>query len=142
MAKPLASYNPADVTVSVGGGTITGFADGTFVLVAMDEDAFTKQQGADGEGGRSKSNNYGGSITITLMQTSDGNDILSSLALADRLTSAGLFPIMVKDSNGRSLAVAENAWVRKSADAEYGKELGSREWVIDTDNLQSFVGGI
>ncbi len=58
------------------------------------------------------------------------------------MTDAGLVPVMVKDGNGRTLCAAESAWIVKMTPVEFAKEAGEREWVLETDNILIFVGGI
>lgn len=135
------TYDPSQVSIVIGGHTLSGFADGTFVTVVRDEDSWSLAIGTDGEGARAKSNNKSGTITVTLLQTSDSNRILSDFALADELSNSGVFPLLVKDASGNSLYTAETAWVQKPADSEFAREVGNREWTIRTDNLQVYVGG-
>lgn len=135
------TYSPTQISISVAGTTIRGYADGTFVSIEHEDDAFTKVVGADGEVARTHSANESARITLTLMQTSSSNDVLSALELADRISLKGVFPVMVKDNNGRSLYVANEAWVVKPADAEFGAEMSDREWMIDCAKLVPFTGG-
>lgn len=135
------TYDPTQVSLIVGGFNITGFADGSFVTVARNADAFALHIGTDGEGTRAKSSNKSGRITITLAQSSDSNAVLSAFLAADELSNTGVVPVLVKDSSGTSLFAAETAWIVKAPDAEFGRELGSREWIIETDNLAVFIGG-
>lgn len=137
------NYDPKKVGVIVAGQPVTGFADGTFVKVAMDEDAFSLHIGADGESTRVKNANLAGKFTITLMASSAANDYLSGLATADRVSGTGTFVVLVKDNRGTSLHTAATAWVSKVPEAEYAKDgPGHREWVIQTDELLSYVGGL
>ena len=138
MAK---TYNPKKVAVICGAFQITGFADGTFVNVEMNEDQWSLQMGTDGEGTRSKSNNFSARVTITLMQSSDSNQILQAFWNSDRVSDAGVFPFLLKDNSGRTLHAAEQMWVVKQPASEFGRESGSREWVLETDNLIPFEGG-
>lgn len=135
------TYDPKQVSVIVGGKIMQGFADGTFVMVERDEQAFTKKIGVDGEGTRAKSNNKGGKVTITLMQSSSSNDDLSAIAAADELNNSGVVPILIRDASGRSLYSALTAWVQKQTNGEFAGEVSHREWVIDTDELIMFAGG-
>lgn len=135
------TYDPKATIIIVGGFPISGFADGTFVKVTRSSDAFAKSVGADGDTTRIKSNDLSGEIIITLSQTSQGNDILSALAVRDELTNTGVVPVSVKDLLGTSTFVSASCWVRKQADAENGKEAATREWVLDVADLAVFVGG-
>jgi hypothetical protein len=142
MGKPLATYDPAQVFVTAAGTTLNqGIAKGSFVTVERNSDAFTTYIGSDGEGARSKSNDKSGTIKLKLMHTSDANDILSAFAKADEIANAGSFPMLIKDGTGRTLCMAENAWVKKMPSIEFGNEIGEREWTIESDNINIFVGG-
>lgn len=135
------TYNPADVSVIIAGIPIEGFADGTFITVARNNDSWNMQVGSDGEGVRAKSNDFGGTITLTLMQSSLSNDALSALAVLDETSGGGIGPMLVKDGSGRTICAAETGWIRKPADVEFAREATSREWVIETDILNIFAGG-
>ena len=84
----LRTYDPKQVVISIGGVPISGYADGTFLLIDRDENAFTKVTGADGTSTRVKSNNRAGSMTLTLKQSSPSNDVLSGFATLDELSNA------------------------------------------------------
>ena len=135
------TYDPKQVNILIGGIPISGYADGTFVTVARDEDAFTKVSGADGIVSRAKTNNTMGTMTLTLAQTSPSNDALSAFATIDEISNVGVVPILVKDNSGRSIHFAANAWVKKMPDSGYAKEVGNREWIFDLADYSPFVGG-
>ena len=135
------TYDPSQVVLSVGGATISGFTDSTFITVARDEDAYTKVVGADGQVSRAKNANKSGSVTITLKQSSASNDILSALAAADEAGNAGLVPILIKDILGTTYVSSTAAWIKKLPDMAMAKEVSDREWVLDCDALTIFVGG-
>lgn len=135
------TYDPGQVTVTFAGRTLSGFADGTKVTVEMDEVMWTTQIGVDGEGTRTKSNNRSGTITVNLMQSSDDNKFLYTIAESDRMASEGALPLLVKDGSGDSIHMCETAWIEKIPAAEYGIEAGPREWVFKTDVLVSALGG-
>ncbi|MBE0470598.1 MAG: DUF3277 family protein [Methyloprofundus sp.] len=136
-----ATYDVNQIAVIVGGVPLEGFADGTRVTVEFDEEQFTKVTGSDGLTTRSKSNNYAGSVSITLQQSSRSNDYLAGLWNADRFNNSGVVPILIKDNSGRTLWAAEHAWVQQMPSQEFGKALSDREWVLDTDKLSGIAGG-
>jgi len=137
-------YDASQVAVIFGPvGPISGFADGAFVSVEQNEDSFTLQMGTDGEGTRSKSNNRSGRVTITLMQSSQSNILLSSVHTLDinSPNGDGIGPLLIADRSGSSLYEAEKAWIVKPPAAEFDREATSREWILETDNLVQIHGG-
>ena len=132
------TYDPKKVILLMGGVRLSGFADGTFVEVTRDEDSFTKKVGADGETARARSNNKGGSIKITLLQTSPSNAVLSAYLAADESTNEGVKPVTVKDLSQVNTFFSASGWIKKPADAKYSKEIETREWTIDVANLEMY----
>jgi hypothetical protein len=137
----MVTYDPAQIICSFLGNILIGFADGTFVKAERAEDQFMLKVGAGGESARARNRNRSGTIAFTLLATSPSNDILSAAATADELAGTGVGTVQVKDLNGLSLALAATAWVKKKPSVEFGKEVGTREWVLETNNLDIFVGG-
>lgn len=140
MSSP-ATYDPKAILVVIGGAIIGGFADGTFLTAEYSNDFFTKTTGSDGNTARSKQNDFSGSITLTLMQTSPSNDILTGIYLLDRTANAGIVPIVVKDLLGRTVIGTAYGWIRKPPSVEFSKEVSNREWVFDCAEMEGFVGG-
>ena len=124
------TYDPKNVKIIAGGIPITGYADGSFVVISRNADAFTLYTGADGQSSRSKSNDRSGTITLTLAKTSLSNDFLSAFAEADELTNSGVFPIVVKDLSGTTTAFSDSAFIQKKPDWTGSKEIDESEWVI------------
>ena len=135
------TYDPKQVILTVGGRQITGWADGTFIEVERDADAYELTVGADGDAARSKSNNRAGKITVTLLQTSEGNAVLSGFAAADELSNGGVVAIMARDKSGASFFVADQAWVQKYPKSGYSKNIETREWVLRSDSINIYEGG-
>ena len=127
------TYNPDRVTVIVGGAPMQGFGEDTFVEIAPLADIVTSKAGADGEVARSIGTDRRHTVTITLMQTSPSNDVLSGLAKADQLTCGGAaFPILVQDLCGRTMFMAASAWVSQMPTQTFGREVNERQWQITT----------
>lgn len=135
------TYDPKGISMICGGKILSGFGDGTFIVVERNEQTFNLKVGVDGEGTRAKSNNKSGKITITLMQSSPSNDDLSAFAAADELSNSGVFPCLMKDNNGTTVCAAATAWVQKPANVENAKEVSTRTWVLESDEIDMFVGG-
>jgi hypothetical protein len=134
----LTKYDPALVVVTFA-GIITGYAKGAMIKAGRAEDTWKLVVGADGLPCRVRNRNASGRCTLTLMQTSPSNLILSALATLDEQTGAGVVPFMLKDLGGAELMSAPEAWLTKPADKDYGEDLGTREWVIEFGELLVIV---
>jgi len=141
MADRIDTYDPKDIIITVAGAIITGYAQDTFVQVDRESNQVEDEVGAEGDVARRMTNDKRGSITITLLQTSPANLILSGLARVDQLSGDGIFPVLVKDNRGNDLHVAPNSWIQKMPQTSYRAGIETREWVIRTSNLQMIVGG-
>lgn len=136
-------YDANQVQVSFSGVPCDGFADGDFLTITKEADAFTSVVGSDGNVARSKSNDRRATVEIRLLQTSLTNDLLSAIHKADLEANggAGIGAFLVADLNGTSLYAAGNAWIKRSPDVTYGREAQERVWTLEVDVLQDFTGG-
>lgn len=139
----LKNYDPKQVLITFGAIIIGGFADGVFCKVERTSEAFNTKAGADGEVCRTRTNDNRGKITITLMQSSLSNDLLSAQHSLDKALPLGLGTshLLIKDLSGRTLCEAPQSWIVKEPDQEFGKEAADREWVLEASDLITFVGG-
>lgn len=134
------NYNFKDVSLVIGTRRIKGFAEGSEIKTARDEDSFKKTVGADGEVARSKTNNRSGTIEFELMSTSEDNAYLQNLVNIDENSGQGIVPSKIIDKSGTELEFAAQSWIRKPADRSRGPETGKRTWTIDCASLD-FIGG-
>lgn len=137
----LRTFDPKKVVITFGPTIITDYAEGTFVKIARNGDAFEQQRGADGSVDRINKNALDATVTLTLKQTSPLNAILSGILLADQISNSGVFPLVVKDLGGSSLFTAAQAYIAKDPEAEFGDSLGSREWTFKTGPAANLIGG-
>lgn len=135
------TYDPKMVVLVVKGTPISGYADGTFIRITRNSDTFTKVVGSDGATSRAKSNDFSGTLEITLAQTSPSNLFLQALAVQDELSNTGVVPFQVKDLSGLSEYSSGLAWVRKPADVEFGKDISNRVWTMDCADLRMKTAG-
>jgi len=140
MAK-LKEYNAGEVSVVFGAQALQGFTEGTFINITRLEDSYTMVVGADGEATRSKTNNRSGSIEVTLKQSSESNDYLSQMLIADEAGGVGVLPLTIIDNTGTTIISALESWVKKPSDTGFGRDAEDRVWTIDCADLSMFVGG-
>ena len=136
------TYDPALVNISFSGLPLTGLAPDTFLKVSRSEDGFMPIVGAGGEVARAQSRNHLGEVELTLMATSQANDLLSAIANADELSGLGVGALFIKELNGTTLCMSESAWVKKLPDMERGKEITTVTWVFTCAELKMFIGGL
>lgn len=142
MAQPnFATYNPGEVSLTVGSLIITGYAQDTMITIARKTPTWATTVGSDGFVTRAKSLDKRGEITITLDMSSPSNDDLTALFNADEQTGKGNFPIMMRDGSGTSVASGASAWIVQPATMEFGNGILGRQWTFEVAVLAMNVGG-
>ncbi len=125
------TYDPKDVTVTVDGVLLSGFASDAKVGIEFENDFFTTQVGIDGDDViRSKNNNRTATATITLMQTSTSRDFLVSKLLADEKDNSGTFAVSINAGAAGESYSSEFAFIQKVPSASWEVESGTREFMI------------
>lgn len=135
------SYDPKQVVVTCGPTVLTGYAEGTFIKISRNGNAFEKSRGADGGVDRVNKNALDYTVALTLKQTSPINAILAGLLLADQISNSGTLPLVVKDLGGATLFTAAQAWIAKDPDQEFSDSLTTREWTFETGVAANLIGG-
>lgn len=136
------TYDLKRVTFLVNGVPVTGFQDGDACVVARNADNFTKQVGADGEVCRSSQNDPSGRITLTLMYSSLSNNALGAIAALDQAFGASSVAVAIIDAKSGTQVLAPNAWIVRDPDITFGRDSGTREWILDCARLQTIHSGI
>lgn len=124
---------------------LQGRANGQWLTIVPTREAFSMNVGIDGEGFYIKNADFSATITATLQQSSDSNDILSGFHLADRVTPGGLLlPLVFTDleTKGRTVAMAARARITKQADGTWSDGGETRTWTFITTRLEFQVGGV
>lgn len=134
------TWDPSKVVISIGGAVMSGFSDGTFLEIDRNEPTWNTVVGADGLVTRGKTNNYSGTLTLTLKQSSPSNDVLSAFMAVDEATNSGVFPLLVKDLSGNSIYFSAQAWITQYANSTFDKNITDRQWIITLADADIFVG--
>jgi len=137
----VSTFDPKSLIITIGGAVISGYADGEFLSIIADNQQFTKITGADGFTTRVKSNNYGGTMTLTLSQTSPSNDVLSGFLNLDRISNLGVLPILIKDLSGTTTLFSAQGWIQQFPDVTFSNEISNRAWTLDLVDIDIFIGG-
>ncbi len=134
-------YDPRRVIGSFRGIPFLGVKDGTFIEAERLEEAFAMDVGSVGDVCRVQNLNRTGRVTVTLMQSSPSNDLLSQVAQLDELSQTGFGPILVRDLNGNAVVEAPISWIVKIPKLERADQAMGVQWVFDCHEFVTFIGG-
>jgi len=128
------TYDPKDVQLNFGDDFVSGYADGTFIVIAFaDPERYKSHEGADGEQSRTKNNKRYGTVTFRLKSTSPARVVLDA---AKEL--GAVVPCWVKNnSDQKHLAGGPEAWIANEPEVSYGEEEEMVEYVIGVRQLRS-----
>lgn len=143
----LASYSPEDVNIVISQGNlahvVSGYVDGTFVSISRLVLASEPYTGSDVSNARIVRSNKNSTITLSLHQASESNDILGQLLRNDEQTrdSTNLFSMTIKDNTGRSLYYCRQCYIGNNPDSTFSNAIDSRDWSIHAVKLEQVQGG-
>lgn len=128
---PPKSYRADEVNVTFGGKLISGYGEDEFVAIAMAKPRVEKTVGADGEVAMSINADKSGEATITLMPTSDSNDVFQDLLdRNERGPGIKYYPLIIRDLNGRAKFSAPHATVSEEPAITYKRGVEMRAWKL------------
>lgn len=143
------SYAPKELTMIINhpvlgiNHVLTGFAEDTFISIDRGDPTWAKTRGAKGDIQRTHKAGKDITATISLMQTSATNDILSGIAAYDAtdLRGGGLFTCSIVDGSGRSYLHSHNSWVSIPTNQDYSTTATTRDWIFELPDADQFLGG-
>lgn len=121
-------YNQPDVTVTVNGVRIQGFAEGASVTVRPMGGEVQLTEGLDGPG-INRATRQGGQIVLNLRESSPGNAIMQALRLQQDAAPVGA--IVVVSTGVGAIETLSNALVSLPGDLATGdKKMGARTYTL------------
>lgn len=136
------NYCPESVNCLIGGIIpVEGFVDGTFISVDKDEMPYSSVRMPDGTIARKKNNSQTYTITITLHNGAETNNLLTKMWQLDELTDRGKFPLLIKDQSGSDLLFSTESWIEGIPSMAKSNAIDSRVWVIKSAYAVINIGG-
>lgn len=135
------TVNPKFNDIIIDGNKITGYADGTYLNAVRNSDAFETVSGADGHVARAKTNDSTSDVTITLLQTSRSNAVLSAIAKRDEKDGSGLVEAVIEERNTGNKLDSAFVWVKKKPDIVYSKGIEARAWTLVFADVDDDITG-
>lgn len=133
------TYNPREVLLTFGGYTITGWQS---ITITRSVDAFKPIRGIRGKHTRVRNADTSCTITIPLLQTSMGNDVLSRIHELDIANGTGRITLTLKDIKGTSVFNSTEAYILGYPEVVYSGEFEYRQWRLFCQTTSSYtVGG-
>ena len=134
-------YNADEYLIVIANSRLDGGqADGAFLQHEYDADQIQSVVGSGGEQAISVNESRKVTMTLTLLQTADFNDVLAALFQQQKNKIIGSVPYELRDLNGRTRH-AGRCWIRKPPSEERGRTAGSYAWQLDGDEDETFYGG-
>lgn len=138
----LFNYVPESVQCLIAGFIpIEGFVDGTFISVDKDEMPYSSVRMPDGTVARKYNNSQTYTITITLHNGAETNNLLTKMWQVDEITQRGKFPLLIKDQSGSDLLFSTESWIEGIPSLTKSNAIDSRVWVIKSAYAVINIGG-
>ena len=154
------TYNLRDMDVVLAGTPITDFGEFDAVSVTWNQESYQRIVGVDGEVCRMRSDDRGGRIVLTLMQTSRSLTMMETGRILDSLLGTGYFAMTIyslpmalelpsrvakegevlTSSNTRwepaFTLYADRCWIAGHPGWDFRRKVGEMKWSIDCKQLR------
>lgn len=132
-------YSPKDVILTIGGYQLVGWQS---VTISRNAKIFNPYRGIRGKHTRIKNKDTSATLNIYLLLTSQGNDVLSTILLADEENGTSRLALTLKDKSGNSVYSSNEAYLTNYPVATYSGQFEYRNWEIFCQSTQNYnVGG-
>lgn len=129
------SYSPKDVVLIVAGYQVTGWEK---ISITRTRKAFTPIPGIRGKSTRAVSRDTSATVSVSILQTSASNEVLSHIHTMDTQQGTGILPIILKDMSGTSVFSSEQAYITGYPAVAYSGQFEYRAWEIFCETTKTF----
>jgi len=136
----IATINPKKFRGNFGPVIFSNYGDDA-VSIEYPEDQFEVSRGCDGQITMVNKSVDDVAVTVTFKQSSSCNDQLSALLKADKLSGAGVYPLVFRDGSGTTALFADAARIVKTPTVDFGNSVKDRVWVFHTGPCEFHIGG-
>lgn len=133
------TYSASDVKLSISGYLITGWDN---LNINRRVKGFAPVYGIRGKNTRVKNVDTSATITVTLIQTAQSNDVLSAIHDLDLDEGTARIALTLKDGSGRSVFSSNEAYITSYPTKSFSGDFTYNTWEIILQSTQSYtVGG-
>jgi len=129
------SFSPKDVQLIVAGYVITGWER---ITITRRVKGFTPIPGIRGKNTRVASQDTSATITVPVLQTSQSNEVLSSIHEQDLDKKTGRLGITLKDVSGNSIFSSDEGYITGFPSVTYSGQFEYRTWEIFLQRTSSY----
>lgn len=130
------TYSAKDVILTIGGYQLTGWQS---INISRTVKGFTPIRGIRGKNTRVPNVDTSATITISLLQTSQGNDVLSYIHELDLNEGTARIALMLKDNSGRSVFSSNEAYITGYPIATFSGQFEYRNWEFFAQTTNTYV---
>lgn len=132
------TYSPKDCILTISGYQLTGWQN---ITITRTVKGFTTIRGIRGKNTRVPNVDTSATVGISLIQTSQGNDVLSYIHALDLQEGTGRIALLLKDNSGRSVFSSNEAYITSYPPAPYSGQFEYRNWEIFCQTTSTYVVG-
>src|SRR5690554_6354851 len=121
------TYSPVEVHLIIAGYRVTGRNS---IAVSRTSKAFTMVRGIRGKNQRVRPKTSSDVIFDAVIRTIPVNTVFSAVVPNDLMYCTGRLDILLKDKNGQSLFMSNEAYIDGYPDDAFTTELNNRRWTI------------
>lgn len=133
------TYKPSDISLILAQNyRVTGIVS---MSLSFPKEKFKIIPGIRGQNIRVRNRDTSCTLTVELLQTSIGNDVLSDIVSQDLITGRGRLEVLIADQSGTTSIQSSNAYVSSFPETTYSNDLTTRTWQITMLNTNAIVIG-
>lgn len=131
-------YSPKDVILSIGGYQLTGWQS---INITRTLKSFQVIKGIRGKNTRVPTPDTSATITISLLQSSASNEVMSSILSNDIIKGTSRITLTLKDKSGSSVFSSVEAYITGYPTTAYTGQFEYRQWEIFCQTTTTYVIG-
>lgn len=130
------TYSPKDLILTIGGYTVTGWEK---INISRRTKSFQTVPGIRGKHTRTASQDTSATLSFTLLQTTQSNDVLSAIQEQDNINKTGRLSITLKDISGTSIFSSDEGYLTSYPAVSYSGTFEYRTWEIFLQRTSSYI---
>ena len=133
------TYSPKDVILSIGGYQLTGWQS---INITRSAKSFQVIKGIRGKNTRVPNKDTSATITISLLQSSASNEVMSWILDSDVSEGTGRIALTLKDKSGSSVFSSVEAYITGYPTASFTGQFEYRQWELFCQTTSTYtIGG-